>query len=72
MVHQMTGRQVVIASRSRSKNGVASLAYGEAIQPRVGRRAAKSKSCIRSRLGVHFSGALARASWIASSLRSSQ
>jgi hypothetical protein len=29
----------VIASHSRSKNGVASLAYGEAIQPRAGRRA---------------------------------
>jgi hypothetical protein len=34
---------IVIASHSRSKNGVASLAYGEAIQPRAGRR--RHNSC---------------------------
>jgi hypothetical protein len=35
------GVNAVIASHSRSKNGVASLAYGEAIQLRAGRRAKK-------------------------------
>src|SRR5688500_4205259 len=47
------GTITVIASHSRSKNGVASLAYGEAIQLRAGRRALKSaflNGALRARL----------------------
>jgi hypothetical protein len=58
----------VIASHSRSKNGVASRAYGEAIQPRAGRRA---KEILKLPRRCVFAGAL-RARWIASSLRFSQ
>jgi hypothetical protein len=45
----------VIASHSRSKNGVASLAYGEAIQPRAGRR---EKNAEDAAIAAPFVGAL--------------
>ena len=54
----------VIASHSRSKNGVATLAYGEAIQPRAGRRANKMHGDRDQRRG--FLVYALRARWIAS------
>jgi hypothetical protein len=53
------------------KNGVASLAYGEAIQRRAGRRAEKSNSAGAVGSACIFLARFAR-SWIAAALRSSQ
>jgi hypothetical protein len=46
------GANPVIASHSRSKNGVASLAYGEAIQPRTTGAQTKMRHMARTHTGL--------------------